>query len=66
MSDKEFWDKDMTTVHDKHSWFAALSPERRIIYCLLLLFVVAWCFLLGFTIVANQQPGYDELIKFTA
>lgn len=66
MSDKEFWDKDMSTVHDKHSWFTALSPERRIIYCLMLLFVVSWCFLMGFTAVASQQPSYDELIKFSA
>lgn len=66
MSDKEFWDKDMTTVHDKHSWFGALSPERRIIYCLMLLFVMSWCFLLGFTVVSSQQPSYDELIKFSA
>ncbi|MDO4732930.1 MAG: LCP family protein, partial [Bacillota bacterium] len=66
MSDKEFWDKDMTTVHDKHSWFGALSIERRIIYCLLLLFVISWSFLLGFTAIASQQPSYDEIIKFSA
>ena len=66
MSDKEFWDKDMTTVHDKHSWFTAMSGKRRLLFILMLVFVAAWCFLLGFQVVESQQPDYDEIIKVTA
>ncbi len=62
----EFWNKDMTTVHDKGSWFTLMSRERRIIYCLIVLFIAAWCFLIGFQAVAARQPGYDDMIKLTA
>ena len=32
----------------KKSWFGSLSTKRKLVYLFLLLFVVAWCFFLGF------------------
>ena len=32
----------------KKSWFGNLSTKRKLVYLFLLLFVVAWCFFLGF------------------
>jgi len=56
-----FWDNDMTTVHDRRSWFGQLSARRRIIYLLLLLFVMCWCFFLGFSVVGAMQPDQEEI-----
>lgn len=64
--DKEFWDKDMTRVHDKRTWFGALSGSRKIVYILLLLFVIVWCFFLGFTAVSATLPGQDEMHVISA
>lgn len=55
-----FWDTDVTTMHDRRSWFGRLSPLRKIVYVLLLLFVVEWAFLLGFSAVGATMPGEDE------
>ncbi len=64
--DKEFWDKDMTTMHDKRTWFGALSSTRKVAYGLTLLFVVVWCFFIGFSVVCAMQPSGDDLYYITA
>lgn len=38
----------MTTVNDNKSWFGLLSPHRKLLFVFTLLFVVSWCFFLGF------------------
>ena len=63
MAEEKFWGKDMTTMHDKRSWFGALSAWRKILYCLLLLFLVSWCFFLGFHtagLAAETARGNEE------
>lgn len=55
MADEQFWGKDMTTLHDSGgSWFAALSMRRKVVFALLLLFVAAWCFLIGFRVAFDR------------
>ena len=61
MADQQFWGKDMTTVHDSSSWFGALSLLRKIVFVLLLLFVVAWCFFLGFHV--SFARGMERLAE---
>ncbi len=60
-----FWDNDMTTVHDRRSWFGQLSSRRKIIYLLLLLFVMCWCFFLGFTVVDAMLPDAEDYISLS-
>lgn len=64
--DKEFWDKDMTTMHDRRTWFGALSGTRKAAYLFTLLFVVIWCFFIGFTVVCAMQPSGDQLHYITS
>lgn len=68
MADKEkdFWGKDMTTIHGKYSWFGALSAERRILYVLILLFIVFWGFFLGFVGAAALAPEWEGEIVTSA
>lgn len=47
MADTKFWGQDVTTAQD-HSWFGALSPKRKLVYGMLTLFIISWCFFLGF------------------
>jgi polyisoprenyl-teichoic acid--peptidoglycan teichoic acid transferase len=61
MSGNEFWAKDMTTVHEKNkNWFSKLSPQRKIIYGLILLFVIAWCFFIGYSVSWAMEPDPDD------
>ncbi len=60
MSENEFWDQDMTTVHESRNWFKRLSPKRKVMFCLLAVFVIAWCFFIGFSISKAAQPDPDE------
>lgn len=67
MSGNEFWEQDMTTVHESRNWFKRLSPKRRVMFCLLAVFVVAWCFFIGFSIARASQPSYpDEWVISTS
>ncbi len=51
MSDKEFWPQDVQTgeavAENKKSWFKRLSFPRKLLYILLFIFVISWCFFLG-------------------
>lgn len=60
MADEHFWGTDMTTVHERRSWFGELSSHRKLLFCLLLLFVVSWCFLVGFALAGemNEEEWY--------
>ena len=60
MSGHEFWAKDMSAVNDKKGWFNKLSPQRKIIFILTAVFVVAWCFFLGMQIAKADDPGKDD------
>ncbi len=60
MSDHEFWAQDMTSVHEKKSWFGRLSTQRKVMFVLILLFVVSWCFLLGMQIAKADDPAPED------
>lgn len=60
MSGNEFWAKDMTNVHEDKNWFGRLSLQRKIVYGLILFFVVGWCFFVGFNIALALEPDQDE------
>ena len=60
MSGNEFWEQDMTTVHESRNWFKRLSPRRKVMFCLLTVFVVAWCFFIGFSISRAAGPDPDD------
>jgi LCP family protein required for cell wall assembly len=63
MSGNEFWSKDMTTLHEKNkNWFGNLSPQRKIIYILILLFVIAWCFFIGYSISWAMEPDPEDWV----
>ena len=64
--DKEFWNKDMTKVHERRGWFANLSLPRKLIYLWLVLFVMACCFFIGFQVVCAMQPAPEEYHYVTA
>lgn len=59
MTEKNFWEQDRTTIHNKRSWFGALSSRRKICYGMLLLFIVCWFFYLGFAIAGAMVPEID-------
>ena len=59
MTDKNFWEQDRTTIHNKRTWFGALSMSRKICYGLLLLFIVCWFFYMGFAIAGAMVPEID-------
>lgn len=60
MSGNEFWEQDMTTVHESRNWFKRLSSKRKVMFCLLAVFIVAWCFFIGFSIAKADQPAFPE------
>ncbi len=59
MTDKNFWEQDRTTIHQKRSWFGGLSPRRKVCYTLILLFLIAWCFYLGFSAAVALSPKLE-------
>lgn len=65
MSQNEFWAQDMTQIHGRRNWFSRLSPQRKIIYSLLFIFVVAWCFFIGFNIANALEPDPDDWVIAT-
>ena len=38
----------MSKENGSNSWFSSLSTKRKIVYLLLLAFIIGWCFFLGF------------------
>ena len=60
MSGNEFWEQDMTTVHESRNWFKRLSSKRKVMFCLLAVFIVAWCFFIGFSIAKADEPAFPE------
>lgn len=66
MSGHEFWSKDMSTVHEKKNWFSGLSPQRKLVFVLLLVFVVAWCFFLGIRIAKADDPAAEDWYILTS
>jgi len=66
MSGNEFWAQDMTTVNEKKGWFCKLSPQRRIMFILIAVFVVAWCFFIGMKAAQATQPSPDEWFIVTS
>ena len=60
MSGTEFWEQDMTTVHESRNWFKRLSSKRKVMFCLLAVFIVAWCFFIGFSIAKADEPAFPE------
>ena len=68
MSENEFWDQDMTTVHESRNWFKRLSPKRKVMFCLLAVFVIAWCFFIGFLkqLSQIQMNGLSPLVMIWA
>ena len=59
MSEEQFWGTDMTTVNQgkKMSWFKKLSTKRKLLYSMLLLFIVSWCFFIGFSMSAEMAEA---------
>ena len=60
MSGNELWEQDMTTVHESRNWFKRLSSKRKVMFCLLAVFIVAWCFFIGFRISKADEPAFPE------
>ncbi len=66
MSGNEFWEQDMTTVNGGKNWFSSLSMKRKVLFGLLLLFVLLWAFFVGFQIAQGLAPSPDEWNIITA
>jgi LCP family protein required for cell wall assembly len=66
MSGNEFWEQDITKVNCNKSWFGCLSPQRKIAFSLVLLFVLVWGFFVGFQIAQAQVPDKDQWHLLTA
>ena len=64
-TEPKFWNADMTESNGQTSWFGALSPRRRIMYVLILLFVVSWCFFLGFSTAGALEMAKAEAMEET-
>jgi len=62
----DFWKTDVTTSQDRQSWFSVMSTSRKLVYVFILLFVVAWAFLLGFNVVCAMQPDIEDYVFVTA
>ena len=71
---KSFWEEDRTTIHAKTGWFRKMQPLQKIIYLLLLIFIISWCFYLGMSFAFAIAPqiqvqilsGTDLIINKTA
>ncbi|MCR4962544.1 MAG: LCP family protein [Firmicutes bacterium] len=63
MSENIFWEQDRTTIHQKRSWFFRLTTPQRICFVLIVLFVLAWFFYLGFvSAVAAAEKLEGEVV----
>ena len=54
-----FWDQDRTTIHQHKNWFERMSQSRKLVYCLILLFICSFCFYVSFSAVGYAMKPWD-------
>ena len=56
---RDFWSQDRTTIHQKSGWFGKQPTLQKVIYTLLLMFIICWGFYLGMSYASAIAPDLE-------